>query len=56
MNIATNINSYYVADIPSTVYKDTIVLQDKDIVDNKLVFRSLTQEQLHEEMIQEQYK
>jgi len=56
MNIATNINSYYVANIPSTVYRDTISLQDKDIVDNRLVFRSLTQEQLHNEMVQEQYK
>ena len=56
MNIATNINSYYVANIPSTVYRDTILLQDKDIVDNRLVFRSLTQEQLHNEMVQEQYK
>jgi len=56
MNIATNINSYYVANIPSTVYRETVVLQDKDIVDNRLIFRSLTQEQLHNEMIQEQYK
>jgi hypothetical protein len=56
MNLVANINSYYTAKIPSTIYKDTIVLQDKDIVDNRLVFRSLTQEQLHNEMIQEQYK
>ena len=56
MNLVDNINSYYTAKIPSTIYKDTIVLQDKDIVDNRLVFRSLTQEQLHNEMIQEQYK
>ena len=56
MNLVANINSYYTANIPSTTYRDTIVLQDKDIVDNRLVFRSLTQEQLHNEMIQEQYK
>jgi hypothetical protein len=56
MNLVANINSYYTAKIPSTTYKDTIVLQDKDIVDNRLVLRSLTQEQLHNEMIQEQYK
>ena len=56
MNLVANINSYYTAKIPSTTYRDTIVLQDKDIVDNRLVFRSLTQEQLHNEMIQEQYK
>ena len=56
MNLVANINSYYTAKIPSTTYRDTIVLQDKDIVDNRLVLRSLTQEQLHNEMIQEQYK
>ena len=56
INKATNINSYYDATIPSTIYKDTISLQDKDIVDNRLVFRSLSQDQLMNEMIEEQYK
>ena len=56
MNLVANINSYYTAKIPSTTYRDTVVLQDKDIVDNRLVFRSLSQDQLHNEMIQEQYK
>tara|TARA_R110002012_G_scaffold68332_8_gene177577 strand:- start:352 stop:1092 length:741 start_codon:yes stop_codon:yes gene_type:complete len=56
INKATNINAYYDARIPSTIYKDTITLQDKDIVDNRLVLRSLSQEQLMNEMIEEQYK
>lgn len=56
INKATNINVYYDARIPSTIYKDTITLQDKDIVDNRLVLRSLSQEQLMNEMIEEQYK
>ena len=56
MNIATNINSYYTARIPSTVYKDTVDLQGGVIVDNKKAFRSLAQDNLMDEMIQEQYK
>ena len=56
INKATNINSYYVAQIQGGVYRDTTELDGGKVVDNKLVFRSLTQEQLHNEMIQEQYK
>lgn len=56
INTATNINSYYVAQIQGGVYRDTTQLDGGKVVDNKLVFRSLTQEQLHNEMIQEQYK
>jgi len=56
INKATNINSYYVAQIQGGVYRDTTQLDGGKVVDNKLVFRSLTQEQLHNEMIQEQYK
>ena len=56
MNIATNINSYYTAQIPSTVYEDTVDLQGGVIVDNKKAFRSLAQDNLMDEMIQEQYK
>ena len=56
MNTATNINSYYVATIPSTTYRDKLDLQGGDIPDNKLIFRSLSQDNLMNEMIQEQYK
>ena len=56
INTATNINSYYVAQIQGGVYRDTTQLDGGKVVDNKLVFRSLTQEQLHNEMTQEQYK
>jgi len=56
INKATNINSYYVAQIQGGVYRDTTQLDGGKVVDNKLVFKSLTQEQLHNEMIQEQYK
>jgi hypothetical protein len=56
INKATNINSYYVAQIQGGVYRDTTQLDGGKIVDNQLIFRSLTQEQLHNEMTQEQYK
>ena len=56
MNTATNINSYYAAKIPSTTYKDTLDLQGGDIQDNRLIFKSLSQDNLMNEMIKEQYK
>lgn len=56
MNTATNINSYYAAKIPSTIYKDKHDLQGGDIPDNRLIFRSLSQDNLMNEMIKEQYK
>ena len=56
INTATNINSYYVAQIQGGVYRDTTQLDGGKVVDNRLIFSTLTQKQLHNEMIQEQYK
>jgi hypothetical protein len=56
INRATNINAYYSAQISGKIYTESIALQDREIVDNKKVFRSLTQDKLHNEMIQEQYQ
>ena len=56
INRATNINAYYSAQISGKIYTESIVLKDKAIVDNKRVFRSLTQDKLHNQMIQEQYQ
>jgi hypothetical protein len=56
INRATNINAYYSAQISGKIYTESITLQDREIVDNKKVFRSLTQDKLHNEMIQEQYQ
>jgi len=56
MNAATNVNSYYVANISGGVYKDTTSLEGGKIVDNKKVFRSLSQDKLHNTMIREQYQ
>ena len=56
MNTATNINSYYVAQVPGGVYRESISLNGGKIVDNRKALRSLGQDNLMDAMIQEQYK
>jgi len=56
INRATDINLYYVANIPGKIYRDSVVLQDADIVDNRRALKNLGQDSLMNEMIQEQYK
>jgi hypothetical protein len=56
MNTATNMNNYYVQQIQGGVYRETVVLQDKNIPDNRRALRSLGQQKLHTEMIEEQYR
>ena len=56
MNTATNITNYYVADISGGAYNDATPLEGGTIVDNKIVFKNLTQDKLHNQMVEEQYK
>jgi len=56
INKATNINSYYVAEIQGGMYRDSTALQGGKIVDNKKALRSLGQDKLMNEMIGDQYK
>ena len=56
MNIATNITSYYVAQIQGGVYGESVSLQGGVIVDNRRALRSLGQDKLMNAMIEEQYK
>ena len=56
MNTATNITNYYVADISGGAYNDATPLEGGTIVDNKNAFKSLSQDNLMNEMIGEQYK
>ena len=56
INKATNLNNYYVAVIPDSYYQDSITLQGGTIVDNRRALRSLGQDNLMNEMIEEQYK
>ena len=56
INKATNINSYYVAQIQGGMYRESIALQGGKIVDNKKALRSLGQDKLMNKMIGDQYK
>ena len=56
MNAATNVNSYYVAKVPGGTYNESISLEGGKIIDNKKALRSLGQDKLMNEMIEEQYK
>ena len=56
INKATNLKNYYVAVIPDSYYQDSITLQGGTIVDNRRALRSLGQDNLMNEMIEEQYK
>ena len=56
INNATNVNSYYEKKISGKMYPESISLQGGEIVDNKRALRSLSQDNLHNKMIEEQYK
>jgi len=56
MNVATNLNTYYDRQISGGTYREAIVLQDKNLPDNRRAFRSLSKQKLHTEMIEEQYR
>ena len=56
INSATNIGTYYVAKIPGGYITESVVLQGGNIVDNRRALRSLAQDNLMNEMIEEQYK
>ena len=56
INNATNVSSYYVAKIEGGTYRESMALQDSEIVDNRKALRSLAQDNLMDDMIQEQYK
>lgn len=57
MNLAVNMNTYYGATIPNGgTYKDSVVLVDKEIPENRNGLRNgLAQQLLHEQMIEQQY-
>jgi len=55
MNTATNMNSYYAAQLKGGVYQESVVLIDKNIPDNRRALRSLGQQKLHTDMVNQQY-
>jgi hypothetical protein len=56
MNTATNLNTYYASSIPGGAYKETLTLIDSKLPDNKRAFRSMAQQKLHTEMVDQQYR
>lgn len=56
MNNAADITAYYIAQIPSNVYRETVSIQDKGISDNKMAWRSLSQDKRHYQLVKEQYE
>ena len=55
MNTATNMNSYYAMQLKGGVYQESVVLKDKNIPDNRRALRSLGQQKLHTDMVDQQY-
>ena len=55
MNTATNLNTYYAAKLQGGKYQESVVLIDKNIPDNRRAFRSLGQQKLHTDMVNQQY-
>ena len=53
---SVNMDTYYLARIPSKVYREPLVLKDQGISDNRKVLKSLSNDRLHQTMIEEQYK
>lgn len=57
MNLAINMNTYYASSIPGGTYKESVVLSDKQIPENKNGLRNgLAQQLLHEKLIEMQYE
>ena len=56
INLAVNMNSYYVSNIPGGEYKENVVLIDRQINDNKQGLRNgFAQQILHQRMVDMQY-
>ena len=56
MNAALNVNTYYSKTIAGGTYSDTVVLQDKQLPENKNGLRNgFAQQLLHEQMVDMQY-
>jgi len=56
MNMAINMTSYYSANIDGGTYKDSVVLVDKQLPENRQALRNgFAQQLLHEKMIDMQY-
>ena len=48
--------AYYAATIPGGAYKETVILNGGEIKDNRRAFRSMANDRLHNQMVEEQWK
>ena len=55
MNPVT-MTQYYAATIPGGAYQETLMLDGGEIKDNKRAFRSMANDRLHNQMVEEQYR
>ena len=55
MNNAVGMTTYYAANIPGGIYRETTQLTDANLPDNKRAFRNLGQQKLHTDMVDHQY-
>jgi len=55
MNPVT-MNNYYAATIPGGAYKETVILVDSNLPDNRRAFRSMANDKLHNQLVEDQYK
>ena len=55
MNTATNLSGYYAKKLQGGELRETVVLIDKNIPDNRRALRSLGQDKLHTKMVNQQY-
>jgi hypothetical protein len=50
-----NFENYYAVSIQGGVYEETVVLEDKELPDNRSAMRNLAQDTLHRSMVRSQY-
>ena len=55
MNPVT-LTTYYAATIPGGAYQETVILDGGQIKDNRRAFRSMANDRLHNQMVEEQYQ
>jgi len=55
MNVSTNLTGYYAKQLQGGTYQESVVLIDKNIPDNRRALRSLGQQKLHTDMVNQQY-
>jgi hypothetical protein len=53
---AVTMTQYYAATIPGGAYQETVMLDGGQIKDNRRAFRSMANDRLHNQMVEEQYK